>query len=452
MARHPRHSRPQLASPARRSRRDSAARGSRERAALVGLVLGRSRRFDAERSLDELAGLAEAAGAEVVLRVLQERPRPDPSTFLGAGKVATLAAEAAELGVDVIIFDHELAPGQLRHLERDTGSKIVDRTQLILDIFARRARTREGKLQVELAQLEYLLPRLVGAGAALSRLGGGIGTRGPGETKLETDRRRIRARIHAVSKEIEQVRQRRAQVRERRQKSLVPIVALVGYTNAGKTTLFNVLTRAAAEASDALFVTLDPLLRQVRLPDSRALLVSDTVGFIDRLPHALVAAFRATLEEVAGADLILHVIDAAAPDRDRRMGAVRQVLEEVEAAEVALVDVYNKCDLLTEDELRRLVESDPGALCVSARGGGPGKPAAPWGIDELLDALAHRLDLDHQRVTFRFDPDEAGDRTAIARLYRHGRVLVHEIRDGHVSIVADVPRRLVGHLKKGVSR
>ena len=341
----------------------------RERAALVGLIAGRARRLDAERSLDELAGLAEAAGAQVVLRVLQERPKPDPSTFLGSGKVATLAASAAETDVDVVMFDNELTPAQLRQIEEEVGRKILDRTQLILDIFARRARTREGKLQVELAQLKYLLPRLVGAGAALSRLGGGIGTRGPGETKLETDRRRIRSRIHAVSEDIEQVRQRRGQSRERRRKASVPTVALVGYTNAGKTTLFNVLTRSDAAVSDALFVTLDPLVRQVRLPDSRELLVSDTVGFIDRLPHALVAAFRATLEEVAEADLILHVIDAAAPDRDRRMTAVRQVLEEVDAVDVPLVDVYNKCDELTPDERRRLEEYDAAALCISALSG-----------------------------------------------------------------------------------
>src|SRR5689334_22576434 len=246
-----------------------------ERAALVGLISGRARRLEAERSMDELAGLAQAAGADVVLRVLQERPRPDPSTFLGAGKVQTLAASASELGVDVVIFDNELTPAQLREIEKEVGRKIIDRTQLILDIFARRAQTREGKLQVELAQLKYLLPRLVGAGDALSRLGGGIGTRGPGETKLETDRRRIRARIHAISGDIEDVRKRRAQLRERRQKASVPTVALVGYTNAGKTTLFNVLTKADAEASNALFVTLDPLVRQVRLPDSRELLVSE---------------------------------------------------------------------------------------------------------------------------------------------------------------------------------
>src|SRR6476469_9039710 len=213
-----------------------------EKAALVGLVAGRARRLEAERSLEELGGLAEAAGAQVVLRVLQERPKPDPATYLGAGKIETLAASCAETSVDVVIFDTELTPAQLREIEQIVSRKVIDRTQLILDIFARRARTREGKLQVELAQLRYLLPRLVGAGAALSRLGGGIGTRGPGETKLETDRRRIRQRIQQISREIDEVRRRRAQLRERRQKQSIPTVSLVGYTNAGKTTLFNLLT------------------------------------------------------------------------------------------------------------------------------------------------------------------------------------------------------------------
>jgi GTPase len=412
------------------------ARG--ERAALVGLIAGRARRLEAERSLDELAGLAEAAGAEVVLRVLQERPKPDPSTFLGAGKIQTLALSAAETDVDVVIFDNELTPAQLREIEKVIGRKIIDRTQLILDIFARRARTREGKLQVELAQLKYLLPRLVGAGDALSRLGGGIGTRGPGETKLETDRRRIRTRIHAVSEDIEHVRKRRGQLRERRHKASVPTVALVGYTNAGKTTLFNVLTRADAEASDALFVTLDPLVRQVRLPDSRELLVSDTVGFIDRLPHALVAAFRATLEETADADLVLHIIDASASDRDRRMAAVNHVLSEVGAVDVPLLEVYNKCDALTEGERRRLQDRDPAALCISA--------LQRQGIDELIETVASRLALDVRRVTLTFDLDNPPDRERIARLYRHARVVQHEARDGQVSIVADVPRRLLSRL------
>src|SRR5207245_379584 len=255
-----------------------------------------------------------------------ERPKPDPSTFLGAGKIETLAASASETDVDVVMFDNELTPAQLRQIEEEVGRKIVDRTQLILDIFARRARTREGKLQVELAQLKYLLPRLVGAGAALSRLGGGI----------------------------------------------VPPA---------------------------------PIVRHVRLPDSRELLVSDTVGFIDRLPHALVAAFRATLEEVAEADLILHVIDAAAPDRDRRMTAVRQVLEEVDAVDVPLVEVYNKCDIISTDEQRRLQDQGPAALCISAR--------RHDGIDELVETIASRLALDVRRLTLTFDPDNPDDREGL---------------------------------------
>jgi GTP-binding protein HflX len=412
----------------------------RERAALVGLVAGRARRLDAERSLEELAGLAAAAGATVALQILQERPKPDPATFLGSGKLQALAESCAETGVDVVIFDNELSPSQLRHISEAVGRKVVDRTQLILDIFAARARTREGKLQVELAQLQYLLPRLVGAGTALSRLGGGIGTRGPGETKLETDRRRIRTRIHAIRGDIEQVRRRRSHLRERRKKTEVPTVALVGYTNAGKTTLFNRLAKADAQASNALFVTLDPLLRQVRLPDNRELLVSDTVGFIDRLPHALVAAFRATLEEVVEADLVLHVIDGSAPDRDRRIAAVHHVLDEVGALDVPLIEVYNKCDQLTSDEKRRLRDMDR-AVCISALTG--------EGIDELLDVVVSSLELDVRRMTLAFDPDSDADRERIGRLYRHGRVLEHEVRDGRITIVADVPKRLAGWFDVG---
>src|ERR687897_796101 len=333
--------------------------GGRERAALVGLALRRSKKLDAEHSMDELAGLAEAAGATVVLRMIQERPTPDPATFIGSGKLDDLASECARFAADVVIFDNELSPAQLRHIEERLDRKVIDRTQLILDIFARRARTREGKWQVELAQLKYMLPRLAGSGTALSRLGGGIGTRGPGETKLETDRRRIRQRIHAISEEIDSIRKRRRHSRARRQKASVPLVALVGYTNAGKTTLFNLLTNESAEASDALFVTLDPLVRQVSLPDKRRLLMSDTVGFIERLPHTLVAAFRATLEQVAEADLVLHVIDAASPERDGHIEAVRRVLEEVGAANVATMDVFNKCDLVEPGEVARLQRVHP---------------------------------------------------------------------------------------------
>ena len=410
-----------------------------ERAALVGLILGRDRRLHAERSLDELAGLARAAGADVVLRMMQERARPDPATFMGSGKIATLAAGCAEADVDVVIVDHELSPAQLRELEDRLDRKVVDRTQLILDIFAARARTREGKWQVELAQLQYLLPRLVGTGTALSRLGGGIGTRGPGETKLETDRRRIRQRIHQIQREIEQVRRRRSQLRERRQKQSVPTAALVGYTNAGKTTLFNLLTDERADASDALFVTLDPVVRRVRLPDRRELLLSDTVGFIDRLPHTLVAAFRATLEEVRDADLVVHVIDAASPERERHIAAVRTVLGEVDAADVERLDVYNKCDLLTPAEVRRLREADPAALYISARTGD--------GRQELLETVASRLALDVRRVTLEFEAEGEQSREQIARLYRHAHVLQHIARNGRVSIVADVPRRLLGRLQ-----
>jgi GTPase len=410
---------------------------TQERAALVGVVTP-SNRVDADHSLDELAGLAEAAGARVVLRMLQDRPKPDPATFIGAGKVSSLAAACDEGDVDVVIFDNELSPAQLRQLEERLERKVIDRTQLILDIFARRARTREGKWQVELAQLKYLLPRLAGSGTALSRLGGGIGTRGPGETKLESDRRRLRVRIQAVQREIEQVRQRRSQLRERRHKESVPTVALVGYTNAGKTTLFNRLTDETAVASDALFVTLDPLVRRVRLPDNRELLVSDTVGFIDRLPHALVAAFAATLEEVAEADLILHVIDAGSPERERQVNAVHNVLEEVGASNVPKLAVYNKVDTITADERRRLREADPSAAVISATAG--------TGVAELLQMIASRLALDTRRVTVTFDGGKEFDRQQIGRLYRVARVISHIATNGKVVIEADVPRRFIERL------
>ena len=406
---------------------------ARERVALVGLIHGRAQREESEASLEELAGLAVAAGGLPVLRVTQERAAPDTATFLGAGKVNELAAQCETLDVDLIVVDHELSGAQVRQLEERTRCRVIDRTQLILDIFARRAQTREGKLQVELAQLQYLLPRLVGSSAALSRLGGGIGTRGPGETQLETDRRRLRARIHALTESIARVQQRRAATRARRRKAQVPTVALVGYTNAGKTTLFNAVTRAGATASDALFVTLDPLVRQVRLGDRRDLRVLDTVGFIDRLPHALVAAFRATLEAVTDADLLVHVVDAAADDRDRRMAAVRAVLQEVGASDLPMLDVYNKCDRLLPDEVAHLAIVHPEAVCISA--------ATGLGMETLLETVTERLGLDYVRVIERGPATSPAMRTRLAALYRVGHVLAQEHVGDEVVVTADVPRR-----------
>jgi GTP-binding protein HflX len=408
------------------------------RAALVGLTPGGARRAAAEDSLDELAGLAEAAGAVVVYQLLQERSRPDSATFIGSGKLDILRAACDEMAVDLVVFDNELSPAQARNVENALDCRVVDRTQLILDIFARRARTREGKLQVELAQLKYLLPRLVGAGTMLSRLGGGIGTRGPGETKLETDRRRIRHRVAALTRELAEVTRRRGHLRERRRQGDAPSVALVGYTNAGKTTLFNRLAREEAQASDALFVTLDPLVRRVRLGDGPFLFLSDTVGFIERLPHTLVASFRATLEEVVEADLLLHVVDASSEDRDRRMQAVRQVLAEVGAEDVPVLLVLNKCDRVDPVDRQRLLAEHPGAAVVSALTG--------EGVEALTGIMAARLSLDTQHVTLEFDVGRAADRARIAWLYRVARVISHRTEGTRAALEVDVARRWLDRL------
>jgi len=403
---------------------------STERAALLTLMTRATRGVDHETSLDELGGLAGAAGATVVLRAMQERASPDPATLFGKGRAAEMAAACDAADVDVVIVDHVLSPAQARNLEAVFHRRVIDRTELILDIFARRARTREGKLQVELAQLQYKLPRLVGSAEALSRLGGGIGTRGPGETKLETDRRRIRQRVSALKQEIAEVSERRGYVRARRKRGEVPTVALVGYTNAGKTTLFNALTGGDAVVSDALFVTLDPLVRRVKLPDARQIMVSDTVGFIDRLPHQLVAAFRATLEEVIHADLL----DAAAPDRERRERAVRDVLTEIGAGLVPMLDVFNKCDQLSPMDRDRLTTTAPGAVCVSAVTG--------EGVQDLVDAVASRVAMDTERVTFHLDFASDADRQVLVELHRHARVTSQITVGAQVTVEADVPRRL----------
>ena len=415
-----------------------------ERAALVGLVTRQTRKSDPESQLEELAGLAQAAGASVVLRVTQERATPDPATLIGQGKAEQVARACDETGANLIIVDNDLTPGQARNLEKACGRRVVDRTELILDIFARRARTHEGQLQVELAQLQYLLPRLAGSSEALSRLGGGIGTRGPGETKLETDRRRIRHRISMLKAEIGVVGQRRGYLRARRKRTDVPTVALVGYTNAGKTTLFNLLTGSKAVASDALFVTLDPLVRRLKLPDARQIMLSDTVGFIDRLPHQLVAAFRATLEEVTEAELLLHVIDAAAPDRSRHMEAVRSVVTEVGAGKVPVIDVFNKTDLLSADELDALRRRHPEALFVSAARADEREP--------VVAAISQRLQMDAERMRFAFDEREERDRRTLAELYRHAKVIRHETTDHRAAVEADVPRRLMPRFRHARAR
>lgn len=412
-----------------------------ERAAVVGLQLG-TRRGAAAAALDELAGLVAAAGGTVVSRTIQERRKPDPALFIGRGKAEVLALAFEECGVDLVVFDHELTPGQLRNLEKALDRRVLDRTQLILDIFAARARTREGKLQVELAQLRYLLPRLAGAGNRLSRLGAGIGTRGPGEMKLETDRRRIRQRIGRLSSDLELVRRRRGQLRDRRRQRAAPTAALIGYTNAGKSSLFNVITGGDAKSSDALFVTLDPLVRSLKLPDRRTVLVSDTVGFIERLPHTLVAAFRATLEEVTEADLLLHVVDASHEERVSRMAAVDRVLAEVGAAGQPVQLVFNKCDLVDADSLERLRVEYPEAVFTSASTGS--------GRDALVGALTGRLRIEMRRIRLTFDDRRPADRRGMSTIYRHGRVLRHVNEDGRSLIDVEAPAHLVDRWRQGV--
>jgi GTP-binding protein HflX len=355
----------------------------REVAVLVGLRTGRTPRWAAEDSLEELARLAESAGASPRHTILQERSAPDPRTLIGAGKVGELRALCHE-GVDVVIVDEDLSGSQQRNLERELGCKVIDRAGLILDIFAQRAKTREGKLQVELAQLQYLLPRLTRQWTHLERLGGGIGTRGPGETQLESDRRRLRVRMARIRRDLSKVRRHRGVLRRPRQKIPIAVLALVGYTNAGKSCLLNALTHARAYVADKLFATLDPTLRKVRLPSGRAALLSDTVGFIRKLPPQLVEAFKATLEEVQEADALVHVIDASHPQAAEQRRVVERVLEELGVAGKPVLAVHNKIDLLPLAAAAALAREE-GAAAISALTG-QGLPALRKALDALLDA------------------------------------------------------------------
>lgn len=393
--------------------------------------------FSAEESLDELRTLATSAGAEIAGEFLQRRDRPDPATLIGRGKLEEIAGAAASVSADLLLFDHDLTASQQRNIERVVNTRVIDRTQLILDIFARHARTREGQLQVELAQLDYMLPRLAGRGIEMSQLGGGIGTRGPGETQLETDRRKIYRRIRHVKEQIENVRRVRAQQRQRREAIPVATVALVGYTNAGKSTLFNVLTKAAVLESPRMFATLDPTIRAVALPSKRSVLLSDTVGFIRNLPHTLVTAFRATLEEVRRAALILQVSDASSPLSVEQDAQVDRVLKELEADGKPRLHVMNKIDLLPAAQRDALLDDTKSVYISAARGIGIGTLLER--IDEMLseDALS--------RIRVRV-PQEEGK--ILAMLEARSRIYSRRYMDGSAELEVEAPASVVRKVRQ----
>jgi GTP-binding protein HflX len=396
--------------------------------------------LNAEESLAEFRELVLSAGGEVAAELLQRRAKLDPATLVGSGKVEEIAGVAASVEADLVLFDHDLSPTQLRNLEAALPCRVLDRTQLILDIFARHARTREGQLQVELAQLEYMLPRLTGRGKSMSQLGGGIGTRGPGETKLETDRRRIQQRIDHLKLNLESVRSVRKQQRQRREAVPVPTVALVGYTNAGKSTLFNCLTGAQVLQSARMFATLDPKLRAIELPSRRKVLLSDTVGFIRDLPHTLVTSFRATLEQVAQAEVLLHVRDAASTYGDEQKAQVEKVLGELDSLSKPRIEVMNKIDLLEPEERAGLESRRNSAIevAVSAFTG--------EGMDRLLAAIDDALHTDPILDAELRVPQQEG---AVLAAIDAGMVVHTRAYQGNlVHLSVSGPASLLGRLRK----
>lgn len=409
-----------------------------ERAYLVACRVGRQQRSDAQDSLEELRRLTESAGAAVVGETLPSLPRMSSHGYLGKGKTEEVALEVGRLGAHLVVLDEDLTPSQQRNLEDAVGVKVLDRTGLILDIFAQRAKTREAQLEVELAQLVYLLPRLTGHGELMSRLGGGIGARGPGEQKLEMDRRRIRGRITRIRRSLEEVRRTRGLHRETRRGVPIRTFSLVGYTNAGKSTLMNALTHAGVVAEDQLFSTLDTRVRALRLPGGLKVLLGDTVGFLRKLPHSLVEAFKSTLEEVREAQFLLHVIDVTHPRFREQVRAVREVLEEIGASEKPVLHVLNKVDRLDTRVGLKALESDlDPAVAVSARTG--------EGIDRLLQRMAERLASERCHVSLRVP---LGEIAALAPLRRTGRIEQETYEDGAVRIEAEADRIVADRLKR----